>query len=122
MLLGTVAEPPPDPQRESIDVAFGVHVGPAPDRLLGGVAVLGLLTRLAVERPLPSSMTRSGWIEPPPTRLRSSCCGCATGMHTRRPASSGSVTSRSRLDERFSAVRATVLWCWQRGRPIDLEL
>jgi AAA ATPase domain len=34
-------------QREAIEVAFGLHAGPAPDRFVLGVAVLGLLAELA---------------------------------------------------------------------------
>src|SRR5438128_318778 len=42
----------PAPQREAICVAFGLTVGPAPDRFLVGLGVLGLLSVTAAAQPV----------------------------------------------------------------------
>ena len=50
-LLGLLDELP-GPQRTALRTVFGLDTGPAPDRFLAGVAVLGLLAAAAAERPL----------------------------------------------------------------------
>ena len=42
----------PVPQRDAVEIAFGMNSGPAPDRFLVGLAVLSLLSDVAEEQPL----------------------------------------------------------------------
>ena len=53
----------PVPQREALETAFGISRGPAPDRFLIGLAVLGLLSEVAVERPLVILVDDQQWLD-----------------------------------------------------------
>src|SRR5262249_45572108 len=53
----------PGPQREALQTAFGISSGDAPDRFLVGMAVLGLLSEAADERPLFCLVDDEQWLD-----------------------------------------------------------
>src|ERR1700729_1351236 len=52
----------PGPQREALRTTFGLSAGPVPDRFLVGLAVLGLVSEVAAERPLVCVVDDEQWL------------------------------------------------------------
>jgi DNA-binding CsgD family transcriptional regulator len=53
----------PVPQRDALRIAFGMVTGPAPDRFLVGLAVLGLLSDVSGEQPLVCLVDDQQWLD-----------------------------------------------------------
>ena len=53
----------PEPQREALDVAFGLRGGPTPNPFLVGLAILGLLSEAAEEQLLLSVVDDAQWLD-----------------------------------------------------------
>jgi predicted ATPase len=61
-MLGSLARLP-GPQRDAVSTAFGLSAGEAPDRFLVGLAVLGLLSAAAEDRPLVCLVDHAQWLD-----------------------------------------------------------
>ncbi len=53
----------PGPQREAVEVAFGLRSGPAPDRFEVGLAMLGLLAEVTEHEPLVCVIDDAQWLD-----------------------------------------------------------
>jgi hypothetical protein len=53
----------PAPQRQALEIVFGLSPGPAPDRFIVGLGVLTLLSEVAEERPLLCVIDDAQWLD-----------------------------------------------------------
>ena len=53
----------PAPQRQAVEIVFGLSSGPAPDRFLVGLGILSLVSEVAEERPLLCVIDDAQWLD-----------------------------------------------------------
>ena len=53
----------PDPQRDALQITFGMTPGPVPDPFMVGLGVLSLLSEVAAEQPLVCIVDDEQWLD-----------------------------------------------------------
>ncbi len=104
----------PGPQRDALGTVFGLGVGPAPSRLLIGLALLSLLSEVAEERPLLCVVDDAQWLDTASAqamafaarRLLARAGGGSVTWRASRPRSSAVCRSSAFSGLRIGAARA----------------
>jgi hypothetical protein len=71
----------PKPQQDAMRVAAGVSAGPAPDRFILGLALLGLLSEADAEQPLVCLIDDAQWLD----QASAQVLGFVAPVRTQRP-------------------------------------
>lgn len=88
------------PRREALRTAFGLSDGPAPDRFLVGLAVLGLVSEAAARRPLLCLIDDHQWLD----RASAQALGFAARRLRQRKVPAGLVFAGRTVDEELEGL------------------
>jgi predicted ATPase len=98
----------PAPQREALEVVFGLSAGPAPDRFLVGLGVLSLLSEVADERPLLCVVDDAQWLD------QASALTLAFVARRLLAERVGIVFAKPCTDPRPRRIAGRCIWRWRR--------